>query len=155
MLQADQGQADALTARVTEPSLVIGVLQFELWIHDASSLKDKRRVVRSLKDRLHRDHLVSVAEVGALDRLNLALMAVSLTGSDGARVGSVLDRISTKLRSMTDAELGETCRELIKVEEMGVSGRDELDDDAIAEEMYRRAAESAQTEAERPPEDSP
>lgn len=120
--------------------MVIGVLQFELWIHDASSLKDKRRVVRSLKDRLHRDHLVSVAEIGALDRLNLALMAVSLTGSDGGRVGSVLDRISTKLRTMTDAELGETCRELIHVDEMALSGRDEADERAIADEMYRRAA---------------
>ena len=44
----------------------IAVLQFDLSIHDAESLKDKRRIVQSLKDRLHRDHLVSIAEVEVL-----------------------------------------------------------------------------------------
>ena len=44
--------------------MVVGILQFELLVPGATSLKDKRRVVKSVKDRLHREHLVSVAEVG-------------------------------------------------------------------------------------------
>ena len=64
--------------------MVVGVLQFELLIHGASCLKDKRRVVHSLRDRLHREHLVAFAETGALEKHNLALCAVSAVGSDAA-----------------------------------------------------------------------
>ena len=47
--------------------MTVGVLQLELSIGDAMSLKDKRRVVLSLKDRISHAHNVSIAEVGALD----------------------------------------------------------------------------------------
>ena len=50
--------------------MTIGVLQLELEVIDAMSLKDKRRVVLSLKDRIAHGHNVSIAEVGALGRLS-------------------------------------------------------------------------------------
>lgn len=93
--------------------MVIGILQFELLIHGPESLKDKRRVVRSVKDRLHREHMVSVAEVDALDNMGVAVMALACVGRDGAYVGEILDHVSEKLRSLTDAELGATRRDLI------------------------------------------
>lgn len=94
--------------------MVIGVLQFELLIHDGQSLKDKRRVVRSLKDRLHREHQVSVAEVGANDLLNVALMGLSVTAPDARRAADVLDAIEAKLRKLIDAELGDIAREILR-----------------------------------------
>ena len=42
--------------------MFIAILQFHLMIDGSSGLKDKRRVVRSIKDRLHKDHMVAVAE---------------------------------------------------------------------------------------------
>lgn len=93
--------------------MVIGILQFELRIPGAESLKDKRRVVRSLKDRLHREHQVSVAEVGLLDRAGAARMALALVGSDGRHVGQVLDRITARLHALHDAELGDCAREIL------------------------------------------
>lgn len=93
--------------------MVIGVLQFELLIHDAQSLKDKRRVVASLKDRLHRDLRVSVAEVGLQDRPSAARMGVALVASDGARAGEVLDKVVLALRRLTDSELGDMTREVL------------------------------------------
>jgi len=93
--------------------MVIGILQFELLIHDSTSLKDKRRVVKSIKDRLHREHQVSVAEVGAHEALNLAVLGLVTVGTDGARVGRVLDAVTEKLRSLTSAELGDTHREIL------------------------------------------
>ena len=118
--------------------MVVGVLQFELHIPGAQSLKDKRRVVKSLRDRLHREHLVSVAEVDALDTLNLAVMGITLAGSDGARIGRVLDSIDAKLRAMTEAELGATRREIIHGQVLAAEPRDEIDPDALAEEMLAR-----------------
>lgn len=96
-----------------DDSMVIGTLQFELLIHDVQSIKDKRRVVKSLKDRLHREHMVSVAEVGDADDPRRAVMCLALVGKDGAVVGQVLDRISAKLRSLHDAETGECRREVL------------------------------------------
>jgi uncharacterized protein YlxP (DUF503 family) len=93
--------------------MVIGVLQFELLIHDASSLKDKRRVVQSVKDRLHREHLVAIAEVAHQDKLNIAVLAVAAVGSEGRRVGEVLDAIDAKLRTLRDGELASTSRSIL------------------------------------------
>jgi uncharacterized protein YlxP (DUF503 family) len=47
--------------------MVIGVVSWELHIPGAGSLKEKRSVVKSLKDRLHNEFNVSVAETGHHD----------------------------------------------------------------------------------------
>lgn len=114
--------------------MVIGVLQFELLIHGAESLKDKRRVVRSVKDRLHREHMVSVAEVGTLESLSTATMAVACVGTDGARAGEVLDKVSAKLRSLTEAELGETSRQILHGHDLPGAGA-RPDEGDLAREM--------------------
>jgi len=136
--------------------MVIGVLQFELLIHDAASLKDKRRVVSSLKDRLHREHMVSVAEVGMQDRMDVAGMGLVLVGADGRYVGQVLDRICAKLRAQPDAELGDCSREILHSWQgetpadapSAEARRDvELGDDAeLAEELRRYAGPDAKKE---------
>jgi uncharacterized protein YlxP (DUF503 family) len=43
--------------------LTIGVYSFEIHLHDSRSLKDKRKVLRRLKDRLRARHNVAVAEL--------------------------------------------------------------------------------------------
>lgn len=120
--------------------MVIGVLQFHLYVHGAESLKDKRRVVSSLKDRLHREHMVAVAEVGNSDLLNHARIAVVAVARDGKRVGEVLDHVTEKLRSLRDGEVGETSRRLIRGEspEMEEADPDPDPDGALADEMLRR-----------------
>lgn len=94
--------------------MIIAALQFELAIHGAESLKDKRRVVRSLKDRLHREHLVAVAEVGALESPVTAVMGLAAVGTDGRHLGTVLDSVEHKLRGLFDAELVAVRREFIR-----------------------------------------
>lgn len=94
--------------------MVVGILQFEVLVHGSQSLKDKRRVVKSLKDRLHREHLVSVAEVGGLDSRDASVLGLALVGRDGEHVGKVLDQITTKLREMIDAEVGDVSRQIIQ-----------------------------------------
>lgn len=120
--------------------MVIGVLQFDLLIHDAQSLKDKRRVVNSLKDRLHREHLVSIAEVALQDNRSIARLGLALVGSDGGYVGQTLDRITAKLRELHDAELGEVSREIIRGEGVEDATIDpDAHDPALDAEMLRRA----------------
>lgn len=121
--------------------MVIGVLQFELLIPGASSLKDKRRVVRSVKDRLHREHLVSVAEVGMLDRLDVAVLGLAAVGGDGDRIGRVLDTITAKLRSNRDAELGDCYREVLSPTRPAEEPDPDVQSADIARELLDRMRE--------------
>lgn len=93
--------------------MVLGVLQFQVLVHGAESLKDKRRVVQSLKDKLHREHMCSIAEVGDLDLLNAATLALAIVTRDGQRAGDVLDAITIKLRELRDGEVGEIDRQVL------------------------------------------
>lgn len=96
--------------------MFVGILQFELHIAGAVSLKDKRRVVRSLKDRLHREHLVSIAEIGALDHVNVAVLGMAVVANTAARAGEVLDQVLAKLHRLHDAEIAHLHREIVKGE---------------------------------------
>ncbi|MFM9996406.1 MAG: DUF503 domain-containing protein [Phycisphaerales bacterium] len=116
--------------------MVIGVLQFELLIRGSASLKDKRRVVRSVKDRLHREHMVSVAEVDLLERLDVASMALACVGGDGRRVGDVLDHVTAKLRGLVDAELGDVSRQVLHAHDLPEPQLDR-DDPDLARELMR------------------
>ena len=122
--------------------MVVGILQFELHVHDASSLKDKRRVVLSVKDRLHRTHHVSVAEVGMLESWSVARLGIAVVGNDGKHIAGVLDKITADLRALHDAELGDTTREILYGREFGGGQAEpDEDEDEIEAEVRRRAGE--------------
>lgn len=87
--------------------MVIGVLQVELTIEHAMSLKDKRRVVKSLKDRLHRHHQVSVAEVDRLEDARTAILGVTLASNDVRHCQSTLDRLVDSLHPAKDFVLAD------------------------------------------------
>ena len=78
--------------------MVIGVLQVELFIGDSASLKDKRRVVLSLKDRLHQQNGVAVAEVGKLEAHQVAVLGIVAVSNSEAHARQVLDKILLDLR---------------------------------------------------------
>jgi hypothetical protein len=87
--------------------MIVGVLQLELYIGDAMSLKDKRRVVKSLKDRIAHRHNVSVAEVGALDQHRRSILAVAMVSNDSGYVEGALSKLVDFVRTVSKAELVE------------------------------------------------
>jgi uncharacterized protein YlxP (DUF503 family) len=60
---------------------VIGVLTLELRIDHAHSLKEKRHVVKSLKDRLRHKFNVSVSEIDDQDLHNSSVMAAAIVSA--------------------------------------------------------------------------
>lgn len=106
--------------------MFIGTLQVELVVPGSVSLKDKRRVVKSLKDRLHRRHLVSVAEVDALDHQRLAVLGVAVVAGSSGRAGEVLDAVSARLRAEPDAEVRSLVRD---VSPIGAIAREDRTDE--------------------------
>jgi uncharacterized protein YlxP (DUF503 family) len=71
----------------------VGILQLELSIGDAMSLKDKRRIVLSLKDRIAHSHNVSIAEVGALDEHRRAIIGIAMVANEKPYVEGGLSKL--------------------------------------------------------------
>ena len=69
---------------------VIALLSLEIHIPDAHSLKDKRMVVRRVKDRLRSNFNVSVAEVEHQELWQRSLISVVTVGSDEQSVQQTL-----------------------------------------------------------------
>ena len=78
--------------------MVIGVLQLALTIPEAMSLKDKRRAIKGLKDRLRSRHNVSVAEVDGLDEHRRSTVAISMISNDRRYAESCLAKIVDEVR---------------------------------------------------------
>lgn len=85
--------------------MVVGVLRFRLAIFEALSLKDKRRVTKSLKDRLGNRHNVSVAEIDDLEHRQAATIGVAMISNDARFVESALSKIVDEVRSFGSASL--------------------------------------------------
>ena len=60
----------------------VGLLTLEVQVPGASSLKDKRQVLRSLTQRLRNTFNVSVAEVDQQDSWQMAVLAVVCVSAD-------------------------------------------------------------------------
>jgi uncharacterized protein len=85
--------------------MLIGILQLELSLGDAANLRDKRKILRSLKDRWHHHHNVSVAEVDHLDSPQRALMGVVMAGNDARELESSLAKLVEHVKRERYAEL--------------------------------------------------
>ncbi len=71
----------------------VGSVKVEFLVPGASSLKEKRRVLKSLKDRVRNKFNVSVAEVDYQDLWQRAAIGVAVVGTDGPFVMKVLEGI--------------------------------------------------------------
>lgn len=83
----------------------VGVLQLDLSVPEADSLKDKRRVILSLKDRIAHGHNVSIAEVGALDDHRRSVLGLAMVSNDKRYVQGGLDKILDLVRGVPQVTL--------------------------------------------------
>ena len=86
-------------------SPAIGVLILELAIGDAHSLKDKRHVVKGLKDRLRARFNVSVAEIDGQDLWQRAVIAAVTVSPDHERAEQVLQAVEREAASQVGGML--------------------------------------------------
>ena len=69
------------------------------------SLKDKRRIVKSLKDRIRNKFNVSVSETGSQDNLRSSEISVAMVGTDRQYVNSALSSLINFFRFFPQIEL--------------------------------------------------
>ena len=84
---------------------VIGVLTLELRLENAHSLKEKRHVVKSLKDRLRHKFNVAVAEIDYQDLWQRAALAAVTVSSDQTYAEKVLRSVEDEAESLLGSEL--------------------------------------------------
>ncbi|RME27427.1 MAG: DUF503 domain-containing protein [Deltaproteobacteria bacterium] len=76
-----------------DESVWVGVARIVLSVPGSRSLKDKRRAVHQVRDRLRSRRNVSVAEVGHLEDRSRAVMVIAMVGNDARFVQGALDSI--------------------------------------------------------------
>jgi uncharacterized protein YlxP (DUF503 family) len=86
----------------------IGVLTLELRLEDSHSLKEKRHVVKSLKDRLRSKFNVAVAEIDHQDLWQRAAIAVVTVSSDHSHAEKVLQSVEDEAAPLLGGTLVET-----------------------------------------------
>lgn len=93
--------------------MVVGVCTVELFIPESQSLKEKRQVLHSLKDRLRGKFNLSVAEVDAMELWQKAVLGMACVANDGTHVDQVLEQALNVMKSMPAVEVVRTHRELL------------------------------------------
>ena len=85
--------------------MVVSMIQFRLALPKLESIKDKRRIVSSLKEKLYLKFHLSVAEVDLQDSLRYALIGAALV-SNSKRFGeSVLQKVLAFVENHSEARL--------------------------------------------------
>jgi hypothetical protein len=90
--------------------MTVGIARLTLFLPDSHSLKEKRMVLRRIKDRARQKFNLSIAEVGDNDLWQRVVLGVALVGNDRRFVESALDEIVRFVRD--EAEVTNVEREI-------------------------------------------
>jgi uncharacterized protein len=94
--------------------VVIGACELRLLIIGSNSLKEKRKVLRSIKDRLSRMN-VSIAEIDDNDKWQASTLGITLVSNEVAFINSVIDKIITGIEAGGEVELLASRIEIIHI----------------------------------------
>jgi hypothetical protein len=93
--------------------MIIGILKLELYIPGTTSLKGKRMVLRSLKDKIRRNFNVSISELDDHDKWQKTTIGIAVIGPNKGVVNSLLDKLLNFIESFGDIELSNYDMEII------------------------------------------
>lgn len=95
--------------------MVVGTLKIILHLHDNRSLKGKRKVVRSMVDKVKHKFNVSIAEVGSNDKWQRIELGVSAVGNDRRHIDSSLNNILDYMETLYLAEIADSSVEIFNM----------------------------------------
>ena len=103
--------------------MFVGVARIVLQIPGARSLKDRRRVVKGLKDRVRAKLPVSIAEIGDLERWQVATLGVSVVSNEAARCSELLSHVASLAGGAHDALVADVATEIVSFGDGGTGIR--------------------------------
>lgn len=96
--------------------MVIGVCKVVLHIDEVFSLKEKRHVIKSIIERLRSRFNASIAEVGANDKWQNAVIGISCVSNEAGHADSMMANIVNFVENDGRAMLVDYSTEIIYVE---------------------------------------
>lgn len=93
--------------------MIVGILTVELMMPENSSLKEKRMVIKSLKDKIRDRFNVSIAEIDNQEKWQLATFAIAYVGTDKVHVDSALSKVVDFIKGCRQADLIDYNTELL------------------------------------------
>jgi uncharacterized protein len=93
--------------------IIVGLCTVELFIPGSQSLKDKRQVLLSLKDRLREKFNLSVAEVDGQDLWQKAVLGLACVANERRYVNQVCDQALNLIRNVPAVEIVQSRVELL------------------------------------------
>ena len=85
--------------------MIVAIARAELHLPSARSLKEKRRVIKSLVDRSHRRLRVSIAETDYQDLHQRTELGIALVHSDRRQAEGILEQIRRLIEDQPEAQL--------------------------------------------------
>lgn len=85
--------------------MFVGVCRLELFIHSSGSLKEKRFVIKSIKDKVMHKFNVSIAEVEHLDKWQLAGLGIATVTNEHKMIDNVFSEIFRLIEQRGDVEI--------------------------------------------------
>jgi len=83
--------------------MFVGIVRVELHLPSSGSLKDKRAIVRALKDRIRHRVQAAVSEVDHQDKWQRAALGVSVVSGEAHQIGELLQAVRGIVDSRPDA----------------------------------------------------
>jgi VCBS repeat-containing protein len=83
----------------------VAALTLEIHVTYSQSLKDKRQVVKSLKDRLRQKFNIAVAEIDGLESWQRSVVAAVTVSNDRAHVAQVLQAVESEAAAVLGSML--------------------------------------------------
>jgi uncharacterized protein YlxP (DUF503 family) len=84
--------------------MIVGTLRVRLLLREARTLKDKRQVLQSIKDRLRKSFNASVAEIEANDNRQMIVLGLAMVGIETHPIKKALGEIVDALKAHPIAE---------------------------------------------------
>jgi len=85
--------------------MIIGTLQIRLYLPDSCSLKAKRQVVKSIKDKLRHKFNISISETDRLDSIKEAVLGIACVSNSKQHLDRVLSKIMQGMENLSTVQL--------------------------------------------------
>jgi uncharacterized protein YlxP (DUF503 family) len=96
-----------------ESKIHIGILTLRLFIGSSQSLKDKRMVLRGIKDKIRNNFNVSVSELEGHDKWQTAVLGIAMIGNEHKLVADTLHKIVGLIERYPAVEICEQVIEFV------------------------------------------
>jgi len=87
--------------------MIVGACKVELYIPESNSLKAKRKVIKSLKDRVRKKFNVAIAEVELQNIWQRAVLGVVTVSNDKKHIDATFSRVISFIEHTNLAIIGQ------------------------------------------------